>query len=155
MWETLESLVDEGKIRNIGVANYNQRELRELLSYARIKPALNQIEIHPRLPQWDLVRFCHEQKIATTAYSPLGRGALIDEPTIVHLAATHGVSPASVLLRWNLQRGSSGVFCLTRPISPICQSPFFPDLTLKFFYSHPQVGDGRTDRIKPARAALV
>ena len=48
MWETLESLVDEGKIRNIGVANYNQRELRELLSYARIKPALNQIEIHPR-----------------------------------------------------------------------------------------------------------
>ena len=155
MWETLESLVDEGKIRNIGVANYNQRELRELLSYARIKPALNQIEIHPRLPQWDLVRFCHEHKIATTAYSPLGRGALIDEPTIVHLAATHGVSPASVLLRWNLQRGSSGVFCLTRPISPICQSPFFPDLTLKFFYSHPQVGDGRTDRLKPARAALV
>ena len=69
-WQTLEALVDAGKIRNIGVSNYKQSELEELLSYARIKPAVNQIELHPRLPQQELVSYCQSQasRAATTVH---------------------------------------------------------------------------------------
>ena len=109
-WQTLERLVDAGKIKHIGVSNYNEAELKELLSYARIRPAVNQIELHPRLPQTQLVEYCQGHGICVTAYSPLGRGGktkagLLTNPTVAQVAAVHGVSPASVLLRWNLQRG--------------------------------------------------
>jgi len=72
-WQTLEQLVGEGKIKHIGVSNYNQAEMKELLSYARIRPAINQIELHPRLPQMQLVKFCQSHNIGVTAYSPPGR----------------------------------------------------------------------------------
>uniref|UniRef100_A0A7S2H8S5 NADP-dependent oxidoreductase domain-containing protein n=1 Tax=Octactis speculum TaxID=3111310 RepID=A0A7S2H8S5_9STRA len=109
-WRTLEALVDEGKVRNIGVSNYNEVELRDLLSYARIKPAVNQVELHPRLPQVSLVNFCAQNGIAVTAYSPLGRGdlkgaSLLSDPIVGKIAKAHAVSPASVILRWNLERG--------------------------------------------------
>ena len=109
-WQTMESLVDEGKCRHIGVSNFKESEVDEVLSYARIPPAVNQIELHPRLPQTNLVRHCQEKGIAVTAYSPLGRGnvkgaGLLSEPTVAQIAEARGVSPASVLLRWNLQRG--------------------------------------------------
>lgn len=108
-WQTMEQLVDEGKVKNIGVSNYNEAELAELLSYARIKPAVNQVELHPRLPQTSLVSYCQQNDIAVTAYSPLGRGnvkgaGMLDDPVVQNIASTHGVSPASVLLRWNIQR---------------------------------------------------
>mmetsp|Transcript_41555 Transcript_41555/g.130600 ORF Transcript_41555/g.130600 Transcript_41555/m.130600 type:complete len:384 (-) Transcript_41555:76-1227(-) len=84
-WRTLEALVDEGKCRSIGVSNYKQSELDELLAYARIPPAVNQIELHPRLPQRALVEYCQSKGIAVTA-------------------EVHSVSAAAVLLRWNVQR---------------------------------------------------
>jgi alcohol dehydrogenase (NADP+) len=109
-WRTLEALVDEGKVRHIGVSNYKRSELEELLGYARIRPAVNQIELHPRLPQDDLVAYCRAEQIGVTAYSPLGRGdlkraRLLSDPTVAAIAREHGVAPASVLLRWNIQRG--------------------------------------------------
>lgn len=109
-WRTLEALVDEGKVRHIGVSNFGEAELAALLSAARIKPAVNQIELHPRLPQTALVEYCQRNGIVVTAYSPLGRGTLkganmLSSPTVQELAARHAVSPAAVLLRWNLQRG--------------------------------------------------
>ena len=94
-WETLEALVDEGKVRHIGVSNYNQQELEELLAYARIKPVVNQIELHPRLPQRALVEFCQARGVGVTAYSPLGRARarLLEAPAIAQIAqvrAPHG-----------------------------------------------------------------
>jgi len=109
-WQTLEALVDEGKCRHIGVSNFKQSELDELLSYARIPPAVQQIELHPRLPQVELVQYCQARGIAVTAYSPLGRGdvkkaGLLSSPVVQRIADDKGVSPAAVLLRWNVQRG--------------------------------------------------
>ena len=108
-WQTLEALHDAGKIRNIGVSNYKQSELDDLLGYARILPAVNQIELHPRLPQKDLVAYCQGKGICVTAYSPLGRGnvkkaGLLSDPTVNRIAQSHGVSPASVVLKWNIER---------------------------------------------------
>lgn len=119
-WQTLEQLVDEGKVKNIGVSNYNENELGELLNYARIKPAVNQIELHPRLPQDSLVSYCQRNGIVVTGYCPLGRGnvkgaGLLDDPLVKSIAATHAVSPASVLLRWNLQRD---VIVIPKTVSP-------------------------------------
>ena len=119
-WQTLEKLVDAGKIKHIGVSNYNEAELKALLSYARIRPAVNQIELHPRLPQTQLVEYCQGHGICVTAYSPLGRGGktkagLLTNPTVARVAAVHGVSPASVLLRWNLQRG---VVVIPKSVTP-------------------------------------
>jgi alcohol dehydrogenase (NADP+) len=119
-WQTLEALHDEGKVRNIGVSNYKEAELEELLDYARIRPAINQIELHPRLPQTSLVQYCQAKGIGVTAYSPLGRGnvkaaGLLSNPTVASIAETHAVSPASVLLRWNLQRD---VVVIPKSVSP-------------------------------------
>lgn len=109
-WRTLEALVDEGKIRALGVSNYGIEELEELLSYARIPPAVLQVESHPKLPQAELLAYCRSKQIAVTAYSPLGRGtvkgtALLASPVVTRIARHHEVSAASVILRWNVQRG--------------------------------------------------
>ena len=78
----------------------------ELLAVATVVPAVNQIEIHPRLPQTALVDYCQAQGVAVTAYSPLARGGgLFDHPAVASVAAKHGVSPAQAVLRWNVERG--------------------------------------------------
>lgn len=119
-WQTLEALVDEGKVRNIGVSNMKQSELEELFSYARIRPSVNQIELHPRLPQSALVEYCQQRQVALTAYSPLGRGdvkkaGLLASPTVTAIAQAHKVSTASVLLRWNLERN---VVVIPKSVNP-------------------------------------
>mmetsp|Transcript_2206 Transcript_2206/g.8070 ORF Transcript_2206/g.8070 Transcript_2206/m.8070 type:complete len:204 (-) Transcript_2206:6-617(-) len=120
-WSTLERLVDAGKIRTLGVANYDEAALDELLSYARYPPAVNQIELHPHLPQRKLLAYCRANDIAVTAYSPLGRGnvkgaGLLTDPAVIAIASKRGVEPASVLLRWNTQRG---VAVIPKSVSPI------------------------------------
>jgi len=109
-WQTLEALVDEGKCKHIGLSNFKESEIAEVLGYARIKPAVLQVELHPRLPQTSLVDYCQKRNIAATAYSPLGRGdvkkaGLLSSPVVQEIASDKGVSPAAVLLRWNVQRG--------------------------------------------------
>ena len=100
-WLTMERLVDEGKCKAIGISNYYEDDVADLLSYARVKPACNQIELHPRLPQDALVEYCKQQGMVVTAYSPFGRGArggMLDHAVVADIAKKHGVSASSVLL---------------------------------------------------------
>ncbi|KAK4149279.1 NADP-dependent oxidoreductase domain-containing protein [Chaetomidium leptoderma] len=112
-WRAMEALADSGKARAIGVSNWTIPGLQKLLGYARIKPAVNQIEIHPFLPNTELVRFCLDHQILPAAYSPLGSqnqvpstGETVREnPTLNAVASRSGHSLAQVLLAWGLRRG--------------------------------------------------
>jgi diketogulonate reductase-like aldo/keto reductase len=99
----MEKLLDNGKVKAIGVANYSLRYLKELLSQSSITPAVNQIENHVLLPQQEIVDFCREHSIHVTAYSPLGSNGspLMQLPVIENLATYRNVSPAVILLSWH------------------------------------------------------
>lgn len=104
-WRALEDLYEERLVRVIGVSNFLPHHLVPLLARARIKPMVNQLEIHPGHPQFAAVNFCFKHRIAVQAWSPLGRGTLIHNSTIRDIAEAHNVSPAQVALRWSLQHG--------------------------------------------------
>ena len=116
-WGAMEQLQQAGLVKRIGVCNLNISMLRELLGSCSIRPAVHQFELHPYLVQSRQVRFCQEEKIAVTAFSPLGapsylplgmakpeESVLID-PVATAIAAAHGRTAAQVVLRWALQRG--------------------------------------------------
>jgi D-xylose reductase len=98
-WKALETLVDDGHVRNIGLSNFNCQGIRDVMSYARIKPSVLQVELHPYLQQANLVRYTQSLGIHVTAYSPMGHGAsywnesiaAIREPVVKELAAKHGI----------------------------------------------------------------
>lgn len=96
----MEKLVATGKAKAIGVANYSQRYLEQLLPHVKIVPAVNQIENHPSLPQREIVDFCKTKGIHVTAYSPLGStgSPLITAAPVVEVAKKHNVTPVAVLL---------------------------------------------------------
>ena len=97
--------IDQEQERSLHQAGL-EAQLEELMRTARIAPAVNQIERHPKLPQDALVRYCQERGIVVTAYSPLARGgALFADPVVSDIAEKHSVAPAQVLLRWSVQRG--------------------------------------------------
>ncbi|ORX40314.1 NADP-dependent oxidoreductase domain-containing protein [Kockovaella imperatae] len=104
-WKIMESLVKEGKIKSIGVSNYGLRHLKEMQEYAKIPPAVNQIELHPWCQQKDIVSYCQERGIALEAYSPLVQGTRSSDPYLTAIAEECGKSWAQVLIRWSLQRG--------------------------------------------------
>jgi diketogulonate reductase-like aldo/keto reductase len=104
-WKALERLQREGRCRSIGVSNYMVNHLEELMTYAEIPPAVDQIEISPYLQQPDLVARCRSLKVQVESYSPLARGRRFDDPRLLDIAAKHGCSPALVMLRWGLQKG--------------------------------------------------
>ena len=105
-WTAMEKLVDSGKVRSIGVSNFKIEHLEEILSFARIQPAVNQIEIHPWNPQTRMLDFAKKHNILLTAYCPLGsggerhKGVLIEDPTVLEIAKKNAKSPADVLLSW-------------------------------------------------------
>lgn len=115
-WAAMEALVDAGKVRSIGVCNYNSGLLNDLMAYARIKPAELQIEIHPYLSQTKLVRLAQTYGISVTAFSPLGAlsyleldmaqatESTLENESVKAIAANHNKTPAQVVLRWNVQR---------------------------------------------------
>ena len=118
-WQAMENLVRGGPVRNLGVCNFNVALLRDLLSYAEIAPAVLQVELHPLLAQEKLLRFCREQGMVVTAFSPLGAASYVElgmagegdsvlEQSIVReIAARHRKTPAQVVLRWGVQRGTA------------------------------------------------
>ncbi|MCT8138293.1 aldo/keto reductase [Anaerobacillus sp. CMMVII] len=102
-WKALEKLYKEGKVRAIGVSNFQISHLKDLISECEIVPMVNQVEYHPRLTQTELHAFCKQNKIQLEAWSPLMQGQLLDEPTLTEIAQRYGKSVAQVILRWDLQ----------------------------------------------------
>jgi 2,5-diketo-D-gluconate reductase A len=105
-WRAFEKLYADGRVRAIGVSNFEPDHLRELLDTASVVPAVNQIEFHPYLQQHELYALHRELGIATEAWSPLGQGTVLGDPVIGAIAARLGRSPAQVILRWHLQLGN-------------------------------------------------
>ncbi len=104
-WRALERLVDEKRARAIGVSNFLEPHLRELLADAKHVPAVNQIELTPFLQRRETRALCAKHDIVVAAYSPLTRGRRLDEPALVRVAQHVGRTPAQVLLRWGVQHG--------------------------------------------------
>ncbi|MGG1346746.1 glyoxal/methylglyoxal reductase [Bacillus subtilis] len=102
-WRALEKLYKDGKIRAIGVSNFQVHHLEELLKDAEIKPMINQVEFHPRLTQQELRDYCKAQGIQLEAWSPLMQGQLLDNEVLAQIAEKHNKSVAQVILRWDLQ----------------------------------------------------
>ncbi|EWM16855.1 2,5-diketo-D-gluconic acid reductase [Kutzneria sp. 744] len=105
-WKAFEKLHADGRVRAIGVSNFQPKHLRRLLDEGLTLPAINQVELHPALQQATLRAFHTEHGIATEAWSPLAKGEVLDAPEITKTAAKHGKSPAQVILRWHLQLGN-------------------------------------------------
>jgi 2,5-diketo-D-gluconate reductase A len=105
-WEALVELQREERVRSIGVSNFRVEDLERIIDATGVVPAVNQIELHPRLQQLELRRFHEEHGIKTEAWSPLGQGALLDDPTIEKIASAHGRTPAQIVLRWHIQLGN-------------------------------------------------
>lgn len=103
-YRAIERLYDEKLIRATGVSNHHEHHLEKLLAKANIAPMVNQVELHPYLQQDALKAFCAEHGIAVTAWSPLGRGGVLDNPTILEIAQAIGKSAAQIVLRWHLQK---------------------------------------------------
>lgn len=120
-WRAMEACVEKGLVRHIGVCNFSVKKLAALHREAKIKPKMNQIEMHPYLQQNRMLDFCRENGILLTAYSPLGSGdrpkgmkkadepILLQDPTILRIAARHGVQAGAILLAWALARGTVAI----------------------------------------------
>ncbi len=108
-YKALEKLYADGRIRAIGVSNFKQPHLEKLLQETSVVPAVNQVELHPWLQQQDLRRFHDRTDIQTEAWSPLGRGAVLSDPTIGRIAVELGKSAAQIILRWHIQCGHIAV----------------------------------------------
>lgn len=102
-WKALETLYKEGRVKAIGVSNFQIHHLEELMKDAEINPMVNQVEYHPRLTQKELQKFCKEQKIQLEAWSPLMAGQLLDNEELQEIASRHGKSVAQIIVRWDLQ----------------------------------------------------
>ncbi len=118
-WQAMETAVDKGLCRHLGVSNFSTAKVRALLDHARLKPAMNQIELHPYLQQPGMLHFCNKHRILVTAYSPLGsldrpsllkrenEPILLEDPTIATIAERRGITPAQVLISWAIHRGTA------------------------------------------------
>jgi diketogulonate reductase-like aldo/keto reductase len=115
-WHAFEKLYADGRVRAIGVSNFHIPHLQRLFDEASVVPAVNQIELHPQLPQDELRAFHAEHGIVTEAWSPLARGgAVLSDETVTAIAERVGKSPAQVVLRWSLQLGN---VVLPRSVTP-------------------------------------
>ncbi|WP_156746183.1 aldo/keto reductase [Mycobacterium sp. 1423905.2] len=104
-----------GHARSIGVSNFNDEYLSNVIDLTFVTPAVNQIELHPLLNQADMRKVNAEHNVVTQSYTPLVLGKLMDNPTVTSVAGEYGKTPAQVLLRWNLQLGNSVIFRSANP----------------------------------------
>ncbi|USS93425.1 aldo/keto reductase [Fructilactobacillus ixorae] len=103
-WKAMEKLYHEGKVRSIGVSNFNLDRLSDLLEHASVKPVLNQMEFNPVEQEKDIKDYCDRHHIWIEAWSPLGHGEALNNPAVKEIAAKYNKSTAQVILRWELQR---------------------------------------------------
>jgi D-xylose reductase len=120
-WGAMEGLVEAGLVKRIGVCNFGTALIRDLQSYARIQPSVLQVEMHPYLTQQKLLRFCQEEKITVTAFSPFGASSyvplnmaganesVLDDSQVIAIARDLGKTPGQVVLRWAIQRGTATI----------------------------------------------
>ncbi|MGC3970301.1 MAG: aldo/keto reductase, partial [Pirellulales bacterium] len=120
-WRAMEELVSSGLVRNIGVCNFGCSLVRDLLTYARVRPAVLQVELHPYLTQEKLLRYCRSEQIVVTGFSPLGASSylslnmatadesVLEQSVVKQAAARLGKTPAQIVLRWGVQRGTAVV----------------------------------------------
>lgn len=109
-YKAMEKLLATGKVKAIGVSNFNIRRLEDLLSKVEVVPAANQVEAHPYLQQPDLLRFCQDKGILLEAYSPLGNNQTgeprtVDDRVVHEVAASIGIDAGALLASWGVQRG--------------------------------------------------
>jgi len=123
-WQAMERLYEKNRIRALGLSNFRQSDIEQILSFAKVKPAYNQIELHPYLRQKELTEYCEGQGIAVACWSPLGTGTWTSVPvdekpvsdkTIGEIAKKYSVSTAQVILKWNIQEN--------RIVIPKAESP--------------------------------
>jgi 2,5-diketo-D-gluconate reductase A len=104
-WKALVKLKEEGRVKSIGVSNFTVVHLQRILDETGAVPSVNQIELHPRFQQTELVEFHAKHGITTESWSPLGQGTLFEEPDLKRLATKYGKTVAQVIIRWHLDRG--------------------------------------------------
>jgi diketogulonate reductase-like aldo/keto reductase len=114
-WKALEKLYKDGRVRAIGVSNFNVNHLEDLLANCEIKPMVNQVEYHPVFNQKELRDFCKKNEIQLEAWSPLMQGGLLNDPVLVEIANKYNKSTAQVILRWDIQ---TGVVTIPKSIKP-------------------------------------
>lgn len=114
-WKALEKLYKDGRVRAIGVSNFNVNHLEDLLANCEIKPMVNQVEYHPVFNQKELHDFCKKNEIQLEAWSPLMQGGLLNDPVLVEIANKYNKSTAQVILRWDIQ---TGVVTIPKSIKP-------------------------------------
>lgn len=135
-WKALESLVDEGRCKAIGLSNISLEKLKEVFEIARVKPAVVQVESHPYLPQLDLLDYCKSNGIVMQAFAALGHGIeprLLDDPVVAAVAKRVHKTRAQVLLAWALQRGTAPLTTATsvRHIEENFDISILPDEAVK------------------------
>ena len=102
-WKAMEEIYESGRAKAIGVSNFHEHHINNLLKEAKVVPMVDQIELHPRLTQESLCNFLKEKNIAIEAWSPLGQGKLLTHPVLVKLAETYNKTTAQIIIRWHLQ----------------------------------------------------
>lgn len=108
-WRALIEAQKEGKVRSIGVSNFNADHLQKLIDETGVAPVINQIELHPYFQQSELRKFHSENNIVTQAWSPLGQGEVLNNPVIGTIAAKYDKTPAQVIIRWHIQLGNVAI----------------------------------------------
>ncbi|KAK4046975.1 hypothetical protein OIO90_006367 [Microbotryomycetes sp. JL221] len=128
-WQAMEKLVDKGKVKHIGISNFSIQRIQPLLKQARIKPAVNQVELNLQCAQPELVEWCLNHNILVESYSPLGSTGApqLEDPIVQDIAKQHKVGPANVLISWQVARGC---ICLPKSITPERIKSNFQDVEL-------------------------
>lgn len=114
-YQAMEELYRQGKVRAIGVSNFEIAHLQELAEFMTVPPVLNQVELHPKLTQEDIRAYCQDKGIAIQAWSPLMQGQILDNEVLQEIADKHGKHVAQVVFKWNLQ---NGILLLTKTENP-------------------------------------
>ena len=104
-WRAMEDLYLQGKLRAIGVSNFKEHHIEEMKSYVRVKPHINQVELHPEFRQFELVEYLKKENIQVEAWSPLMRGEALTLPLIQEIAQKHNATPSQIILAWDMMEG--------------------------------------------------